>query len=77
MFSCHKLTQKIEEVVTQMHIDKNKVIHSKAPYDEDKIYMQARNIFEANTKFKKFFDKLNSIQDEKEKTETENSQLQD
>ncbi|MFA9220246.1 MAG: hypothetical protein ACEQSL_03565 [Sediminibacterium sp.] len=70
LFSCHRFNDKVEEVITELYLDENKIMHSKAMYDDDKIYMQAHNIFEANTKFKKFIAHKNTIQNEKEKTET-------
>lgn len=71
MFSCHKYSEKVEEVKTDGWIDENKTIHSKARYDQDKTYLQARNIFEANIKFKQFIAHKN----EKEKNQTANQEL--
>lgn len=71
MFSQDSYTQKIEEVKTEMFIDANKVIHSMAPYEDHKIYLQARNIFEANVQFQRF----NNAKNEKEKAKTETTEL--
>lgn len=75
LFSCHKYTNKVEEVITQGWIDANKTIHSKALYDDDKIYHQAKNIFEANIKFQQFINHFNNIQNEKAEIETANQEL--
>lgn len=75
MFSCHKFSDKVEQVVTEGYLDGNKVIHSIALYDDDKIYIQAKNIFEANVKFQKFITHKNNLQNEKEKIETANQEL--
>lgn len=75
LFSCHKYSDKIEEVQTEMWIDGNKVIHSKAPYDDDKVYHQAKNIFEANVMFKKFLEHKSKIENEKEKNQTATPKL--
>lgn len=75
MFSCHKFTDKVEEIVTEGYLDERKIIHSIALYDEDKIYIQAKNIFEANVKFKKFITHKNNLQNEKAKIETTAQEL--
>lgn len=69
LFSYDQLRNVTEEVVTQMWIDEYKFIHYKARWKENKIYIQAKNIFEANVKFQKFINHQKS-QNEKEKIET-------
>lgn len=71
LFAYDTLTEKTKEVITEMCLDQDKIIHHKAPYEDHKIYLQARNIFEANVQFQKF----NNAKNEKEKTKTENQEL--
>lgn len=71
MFAWDTLTEKVSEVVTEMFIDASKIIHSMAPYEDHKIYLQARNIFEANVQFQKF----NDAKKEKEKHQAADTQL--
>lgn len=54
VYSYHLITEKIEEVKFESWTDDNFVKHSIALYEDGKIYLQALNIFQANTKFNLF-----------------------